>query len=656
MQIHLDNFFFGDFTSLVIHIISPFGTLANIFFIPLFMNRSKKRPASGKKLIASAQCLLLCFLILPAYRIKAFPIQKSDSLKRITVATVPDTIKVRAWISLSTLYLDSSIILSLQYAETATNLAKRNSWKGGIVLAEIAAASCYDAMRQNEQASQHYRVAINEAKGLKDSTYLFASLYALSELFAHTHQRDSELYYKQRSLQLAIWNQDTIKQARVLHKLGYYYDYEGNYPLAVQYWKQCIAILSQTPYRTSEALLWGNLSEAYQKMHQPDSARNAISTGLQMVKVENDPGMVMFLNLCLTEFYNSRHSWDSGIVTAKSVLVLARNQQNLERIRDSYDLLAQLHEQKGEASLALNEYKQFIVFRDSLAHEERTADEAKKIQQSAYNNTLAAITKKHGEERMIYRRRLYVIAGMAACILLLVSLTVFLYRSSRANRHKAAVIRKQNKVIRQSLHEKEVLLKEIHHRVKNNLQIITALQQMQAARSDNPAVKGALEDSQNRVLSIAFIHQNLYQHDDLAGVEMLSFVRELSAHILDVCTSSEKNIRVEQNIAPVTLDIDTAVPLGLILNELFTNSCKHAFKEKNKGRIFIRLWQEAAGNYALHYEDDGPGLPDDIDFERTDSLGLRLIRQISRQLEGRLSYSGSRCILLFKDFEERNRD
>ena len=153
-------------------------------------------------------------------------------------------------IGLSKLYLDSSIILSLQYAENATVLAQKSRWRGGLVLAQIAVAACYDAMRQNEPALQHYRFAINEAKKLKDSTYLYASLYALSELFAQTHQRDSELYYKQRSLQLAIRNQDTLEQVRVLHKLGYYYDYEGNYPLAVHYWKQCIAILSQTPSRT----------------------------------------------------------------------------------------------------------------------------------------------------------------------------------------------------------------------------------------------------------------------------------------------------------------------------------------------------------------------------------------------------------------------
>ena len=211
-----------------------------------------------------------------------------------------------------------------------------------------------------------------------------------------------------------------------------------------------------------------------------------------------------------------------------------------------------------------------------------------------------------------------------------------------------------------TLNDREVLLREIHHRVKNNLQVISALQQLQSTRTKDPLVKAQLEESQNRVLSIAFIHQNLYQHNDLKGVEMQSFVRELTGHILAVCIGQEKKIVVTQDIAPVTLDIDTAVPLGLIINELLTNSCKHAFRDRNEGRIFIRLMMSAVpGNYLLEYDDDGPGLNAALDLSKADSLGLKLISQLAEQLDGTLQYQQpplNRFVLTFKDFETRSAD
>ena len=226
----------------------------------------------------------------------------------------------------------------------------------------------------------------------------------------------------------------------------------------------------------------------------------------------------------------------------------------------------------------------------------------------------------------------------------------------RANRRLEDVVGTRTRELRESLAQKDVLMKEIHHRVKNNLQVISALQQMQSTRSKDPQVKAALEDSQNRVLSIAFIHQNLYQHDDLKGVEMQSFVSELTTHILEVYITRDKRIQVTQDIAPLTLDIDTAVPIGLLINELLTNSCKHAFIGKDKGCIHISLHRDNNGGYILQYEDDGPGLQDDIDFVQAESLGLKLIVQLAAQLDGTLDYAGSRFVLLFRDFESRSKD
>ncbi|MES2628756.1 MAG: histidine kinase dimerization/phosphoacceptor domain -containing protein [Bacteroidota bacterium] len=262
--------------------------------------------------------------------------------------------------------------------------------------------------------------------------------------------------------------------------------------------------------------------------------------------------------------------------------------------------------------------------------------------------------------RPFYRETWFIILGsLAVAALVWLAVRWRERRLRAANDRLEQVISQRTGQLAQMLHEKDLLMKEIHHRVKNNLQVISSLQQMQASRSLEPAVRAALTDSQNRVLSIAFIHENLYRHDDLKGVEMKSFVHELGVHVLEVFTDKGQEISVEQHVEQVTLDIDTAVPIGLILNELLTNSCKHAFRGRSEGKITIVLKQESSGHFKLEYSDDGPGLDAATDLLSAGTLGLKLVTRLAEQLDGKLEYHNSpqaTFVITFKDFETRNTD
>jgi two-component sensor histidine kinase/ligand-binding sensor domain-containing protein len=237
----------------------------------------------------------------------------------------------------------------------------------------------------------------------------------------------------------------------------------------------------------------------------------------------------------------------------------------------------------------------------------------------------------------------------------------FKYRTKKLVRTKTALektVNERTAQLKKSLDEKEILLKEIHHRVKNNLQVISALLEMQGSRSKNEEIKAAIVEGQNRVLSIAFIHQNLYQHDDIKGVEVHSFVDELSKHIHHVFSKADCEVRVENNIPQTYLDIDTAVPLGLIINELLTNSYKYAFANKNTGTIKLELSKQKEGEYLFTYFDNGIGLPKDFDVNKATSLGLRLVRQLAKQLAGKINYSynnvGSKFEFVLMDYITRS--
>lgn len=246
--------------------------------------------------------------------------------------------------------------------------------------------------------------------------------------------------------------------------------------------------------------------------------------------------------------------------------------------------------------------------------------------------------------------------------LILMSIMFFLrYRTKKLVRTKTALektVSERTAQLKKSLNEKEILLKEIHHRVKNNLQVISALLEMQGSRSKNEEIKAAIIESQNRVLSIAFIHQNLYQHDDIKGVEVQSFVNELAKHIHHVFSKPDCEITVENNMPQTYLDIDTAVPLGLIINELLTNSYKYAFVNKNGGTIKVGLTKKREGEYLFTYFDSGVGLPKNYDVNKATSLGLRLVRQLAKQLAGKINYTyndGSKFEFVLMDYETRSR-
>jgi PAS domain S-box-containing protein len=186
-----------------------------------------------------------------------------------------------------------------------------------------------------------------------------------------------------------------------------------------------------------------------------------------------------------------------------------------------------------------------------------------------------------------------------------------------------------------SLCEKEVLLKEIHHRVKNNLQVITSLLNMQASTIEDPRALEAFAESKHRVKSMAMIHEKLYQAKDLAHIDFSEYIRNLAASLLQSYGTLGERVRMSVQSDPIFLDVDAAIPCGLIINELVTNALKYAFPDPRTGTIALRISGED-GNMVLAVSDDGVGLPKGFDIEAAQTLGLRLVKILANQLRATL--------------------
>ena len=201
---------------------------------------------------------------------------------------------------------------------------------------------------------------------------------------------------------------------------------------------------------------------------------------------------------------------------------------------------------------------------------------------------------------------------------------------------KSELIKRQNtqEKLEYSLREKEILLKEIHHRVKNNLQVVSSMLTLQAAQIKDPFLIDTLMDSQNRVQSMALIHEKLYQSTNLSQVDFAGYLESLVSFLYRSIISIHKDVTLNVRAEPVKLEIDLAV--------LVSNALKHAFPDRNKGEITIQLRSRPDNQVEMVVCDDGVGIPESIDIQNSPSLGLQLVNALVNQLDGDLKYRNSR--------------
>jgi two-component sensor histidine kinase len=199
---------------------------------------------------------------------------------------------------------------------------------------------------------------------------------------------------------------------------------------------------------------------------------------------------------------------------------------------------------------------------------------------------------------------------------------------------RAAQLRQSNEKLKLSLNEKEVLLKEVHHRVKNNLNVIISLLSLQSKSFNDPKVIEVFENSKNRIYSIALVHEQLYQSKTFSKINFSNYIRQLVSGLFYSCSDSTAPIQLTFEVDEIYLNIETAVPCGMIINELVTNAIKYAFPDHRSGEIKITLKADKLQKIYLTIQDNGIGFPPEFDWQNSPSLGLTLVRLLIKQLDG----------------------
>jgi two-component sensor histidine kinase len=203
--------------------------------------------------------------------------------------------------------------------------------------------------------------------------------------------------------------------------------------------------------------------------------------------------------------------------------------------------------------------------------------------------------------------------------------------------------------MRESIREKEILLQEVHHRVKNNLQVISSILNLQSSFVKDKNSLNILRESQNRIKSMSFIHESLYHTKDFSRIDFSDYLLSLTNNLIHSYSLERGRIRLKTDLTTIYLSLDQAIPCGLIVNELISNALKYAFTESTDGEIFVGI-KEQNNQMLLTIADNGIGMPKDFDVENSNTLGLQLVHTLAEQLDARIelhTQKGTKYLITF---------
>ncbi|MBC7919976.1 MAG: tetratricopeptide repeat protein [Ferruginibacter sp.] len=351
-------------------------------------------------------------------------------------------------------------------------------------------------------------------------------------------------------------------------------------------------------------------------------------------------------NQQMARVYRDNREFGRALTLALKALATARTYREARVAADIQKELGEIYAGLDKYPEAYRHYRTGTMVLDTLAREER--------EKQVFNLQVQFDSERKGFEieRLQQRNQLQEakaamqvlirngsIAGLLGVSLLLGLLYNRFRLKQRANREleiKQTEINQRNRQLQNSVEEKDTLLKEIHHRVKNNLQLISSLLSLQQQANQDEVVAGAIRESQSRVKSIALIHEKLYHSETLAKIDFHGYLRDLMEHLVGSFRARNQHISYSIGGENALFDIDTAVRLGLAVNELVVNALKHAFPDARNGEIRIHLTRQGPHQYQLSVADSGVGLPPPTEAQPTGALGLRLVGTIARQLNGQL--------------------
>ena len=535
--------------------------------------------------------------------------------------------------------------------------------------------------------------------------------YDMMTLFSiYKGNLDQALFYGLKAVSIQENSGNLALSERPYDNLGIAYAELGNNDLALRYFQKAISIL-----REKDTVVYGevpkNITKLLLRLGKPEQALSIVNANITSRSFDNpydketireiygncyfalgryaaaeknylerynavarlnDKVELLIASVPLAKLYIRTGEYGkAGFYLARLASDTNKGWIPVSVQRDVQNMLYQADSASGNYSSALHHFRDYKILNDSIFNttKNRQIEELKVQYETVKKDQHIQLLIKQGElKNAALQRTVFVRNVSLVGAILLVALLLLVYSRYRIKRKNNLILQGQKTIIRQNnidlhllneqqqklLAEKEWLIKEVHHRVKNNMQIIISLLNAQAESLENPFALNAIIESRERMQAMALIHQRLYLSKENTLINMRSYLGEMIDY-LDSGFSNAGNISFQVAVDDIELDIAQVVPLGLMINEAITNAVKYAFPDGRSGVIRIVLRRAAEDNLLMKISDNGIGFPRDSAIGESDSFGIQLMRLFAEQLEGDLSFENHRGVSISLAFKEQKR-
>jgi two-component system, sensor histidine kinase PdtaS len=559
---------------------------------------------------------------------------------------------------------DTSLIL----ANEALAIAENISWKKGIASSLGSIGVYYRLKADYPKALDYLLRALKIDEELEDRTGIATRLGNIGSVYWNQTDYDKALDFYLQALQMNKALGDKQRMATNMGNLGSVYFNRAmvsrqkgdtiqanlDYPKTLEYYLKGLVMAEEIGDKQLQSTILGNIGNVYKYKGDYTKALDYSLEALKLSEEIENKGNIGYHNGSIGSLYaefpflpSPPGETDKGYLLAAKylfrALAVSKEMGAMENERNWYEQLSLLYEKSdvplpdsaGGKLLSKEEmriraiyfYKRSRDLQDIIFSEENKREFVHK--EMIYN-----FEKKEALAEASQKRQMLILILVSSVLILVFAFALVFYRSLRITRSQKAVIEKQNLLVEKSNHEKDVLLKEIHHRVKNNLQIITSLLNLQTNSITDPGTLEVLRQAHVRVRSMALVHQKLYQAANFSKIDFGEYLQDLSSYIGEMFHENPHKITCTISTTEKRFNIDTAIPLGLILTELLSNSYKYAFQGKEEGNITISIFRADNSKFLLVYTDNGVGLPLPVPVKESKTLGLELVGMLAEQLQG----------------------
>ncbi len=546
-----------------------------------------------------------------------------DSLLALIASADEDTLRMQWYNQLRRLVIYDNPEKALLYCRKYGEYALKAGRDAEYASSKFYEANSYIPLGQYEQALKSLFEAERYFHKANEVTKLGSVQNSIGAVFEAT-QRDSlaGIYFR-KSFDMFVETGDEKRQAMALNNLSNIYYRQADYQTSKALLEKSIALTLAEEDLQRRKLNYANTLIELNEYEQ------AFKTYFDLLEQKDR------LNahaLCLAyqglgKLYNKTGDYRKAITSLLNSLEMAGKNGFTEEKLSSLDYLRASYEAVRDYEQAYFYFRGHQHLKDSVLNAEKDrnlVDALTKYETEKKESEIILLQK----DKALAKRNQWLLA-LAALALLAVALSIgLLYRTRQKNIRR---LKEKNGIISKMLDEKEFLIKEIHHRVKNNLQVISSLLQLQSRYVEEPTALAALNEGESRVRSMSIIHHHLYSEDNLSQVDVPQYIDSLCESLLGSYNYKKQDIAIHRDIAPLALDVSMMIPLGLIINELITNAFKYAFEGREGGSIWVRIAEEG-GQLLVSVKDDGIGMPADATQK---GFGTRLINTFLRKLEAK---------------------